>query len=231
MGVSESNGTPPVGIPLTFLPLGSRKYKRDFKFFLKFEEFYQKLIEAHYITYMTKKFKAILIDPPWKFKTWSPKGITTRSPENHYETLEKTSLKELPFIEWSDKNCALFMWTVDAHLLEALSLMETWDFQYKTIAFVWHKTDKKLGMGYWTRKGCEICLLGTKGKVPRKSASVRQIIQAPRREHSRKPDEIYKRIEQLVEGPYLEVFARTTWPNWTAWGLEIDKFNPTSPVS
>ena len=79
-------------------------------------------------------------------------------------------------------------------------------------------------MGMWTRSNSEVCLLATRGKPRRLAADVRQVIQAPTREHSRKPDEIYGRIERLVEGPYLEMFARQAWPGWDAWGNEVGKF-------
>lgn len=79
-------------------------------------------------------------------------------------------------------------------------------------------------MGYWTRANTEPCLLATRGRPKRLNADVRQGIIAPRREHSRKPDDIHARIERLVPGPYLELFARTQRPGWTVWGNQTDKF-------
>ena len=73
-------------------------------------------------------------------------------------------------------------------------------------------------MGYWTRASSEVCLLGTRGKPKRLNADVRQGIIAPVRQHSRKPDGIHERIERLVAGPYLELFARQQREGWTAWG-------------
>ena len=107
-------------------------------------------------------------------------------------------------------NSALFLWVVDSHLDQGIELMKRWGFDFKTIAFIWVKTCKsdptkpRMGMGLWTRKQAEICIFGTRGKVPRRDKGVRQVIMAPRREHSRKPDEVYGRIERLVDGPYLE---------------------------
>jgi len=80
-------------------------------------------------------------------------------------------------------------------------------------------------MGYWTRANSEPCLLATRGKPKRLSAAVRQGIIEPRREHSRKPDCVHERIERLVAGPYLELFARATRPGWTCWGNEVGKFD------
>jgi N6-adenosine-specific RNA methylase IME4 len=79
-------------------------------------------------------------------------------------------------------------------------------------------------LGYWTRSNSEVCLLATKGKPKRNAADIRQAIIEPRREHSRKPDGIHNRIERLVDGPYLELFARQTRPGWTVWGNQTDKF-------
>ena len=86
----------------------------------------------------------------------------------------------------------------------------------------------QVGMGYWTRANTEPCLLATRGKPKRLNADVRQGIIAPRREHSRKPDGIHERIERLVAGPYLELFARQSRPGWTTWGNETTKFDKAS---
>lgn len=165
------------------------------------------------------KYSTILADPPWSFKTWSPKGLG-KDASRHYDTMSFVEMQELRLP--SAEDCALLMWVVDAHMPDALKLIEAWGFVYKTVAFIWVKPS--IGMGYWSRKQAELCLLATKGKPKRLSGGVRQVIEAPRREHSRKPDEIYRRIEQLVGGPYLEMFARQPWPNWDGWGAEKDKF-------
>jgi N6-adenosine-specific RNA methylase IME4 len=78
-----------------------------------------------------------------------------------------------------------------------------------------------MGNGYWTRANTEPCLLATRGKPKRLAADVRQGLIAPRQEHSRKPDEVHDRIERLVAGPYLELFARRPHTGWTVWGNEI----------
>ena len=123
--------------------------------------------------------------------------------------------------QYAERDCALFLWTTDTHLPQALDLIKAWGFEYKTVAFTWAKTTKKekwhFGCGYWTRANPEQCWLATRGHPPRLAKNVRQLIVSPVREHSRKPDEIYERIEQLVPGPYLELFARCTPPpGWDA---------------
>ena len=176
------------------------------------------------------KYGAILCDPPWAFEAYSHKGITTRSAESHYSTSTVSKLSDIPVVEMAAKDSLMCMWVVDSHLDQGIELMKAWGFAYKTIAFIWVKTKPKapdeprMGMGLWTRKESEICILGKRGKPPRKSGGVRQVIMEPRREHSRKPDEIYARIEKLVAGPYLEMFARQKWPGWDAWGNEVGKF-------
>lgn len=174
-------------------------------------------------------FGCILADPPWSFKTWSGKtGTPHRTANDHYVTTETTSLADIPVASVCAPDCALFMWVVDSHIGEAIDLGRAWGFEIKTKAFTWVKTTKngipRIGMGYWTRKQTEICLLFTKGKPKRRNMGVRELIMTPRREHSRKPDEQYSRIEALVDGPYLELFARQAWPGWSAWGNEVGRF-------
>ncbi len=176
-------------------------------------------------------YDVILCDPPWQFKTYSGAGTPHRSREEHYDTMVHESLTDIPVKEWAAKDCALFMWVIDSHLPAALALIEAWGFKYQTIAFSWVKLAKngqpRMGMGYWTRKESEICLLATKGKPKRYGKGVRQVILAPRREHSRKPDEQYERIEALMgkDGTKLEMFARQSYPGWDTWGNEVDKFS------
>lgn len=128
----------------------------------------------------------------------------------------------------------MFMWVIDSHLDQALELMAAYGFTFKTIAFCWVKTTRAgkpvMSLGLWTRKGMEICLLGTRGKPTRRGKGVRQVLLGPRREHSRKPDEIYQRIEQLVDGPYCEAFSRQCWPGWDQIiSNEKDKFTVGLP--
>jgi len=78
-----------------------------------------------------------------------------------------------------------------------------------------------MGLGYWSRANAEMCLLGTIGHPKRKQKNVHSLIVSQRREHSRKPEEIYGRIERLVDGPYLEMFARHRRNGWACWGNEV----------
>ena len=118
------------------------------------------------------------------------------------------------------------MWVVDSHLPDALALGQAWGFTFKTNAFVWFKSRGENispvpSMGYWTRKQTEQCWLFTRGSPKRLSKGVEQALFCGRGAHSAKPDRQYERIEALVGGPYLELFARSERPGWSAWGNEV----------
>lgn len=179
------------------------------------------------------KYGAILVDPPWNFRAWSKNG-DGRSAQQHYDVMDVKAMVRLPVSDLAAKDCVLFCWATWPHLKSAIWLISAWGFTYKTCAFDWMKADPyclfaddttpDMGMGYWTRSNTEPCLLATFGKPKRLNADVRQGIIAPRREHSRKPDEIHDRIERLVGGPYLELFARQPHEGWDVWGNQTDKF-------
>ena len=177
----------------------------------------------------TKKYNVIYADPPWTFKTYSDKG-KDRSPENHYNVMSLKDICNLPISKIANDNSVLLMWVVDPLLDKAFEVINAWGFKYKTVGFTWAKTNRKsmgffTGLGYWTRGNPEMCLLATKGKPKRVSKSVPQLVVEQRREHSRKPDIMYNHIENLLEGPYIELFARTQRSGWDSWGNEVDKFN------
>lgn len=176
------------------------------------------------------KFGCILCDAPWSFRTYGGNDVAPARAEQPYSVMSLADLKRLPVGDVAAKDAILFMWTVSHLQDEATDLARSWGFAPKSVAFVWDKG--RIGMGYWTRQEVEICKLYTRGKPKRKSKGVRQLIRAPRREHSRKPDEQYSRIESLVDGPYLEMFARQAWSGWVAWGNEAGKYeaNDNDPL-
>lgn len=135
----------------------------------------------------------------------------------------------MPVAASAAKDCVLLMWTTDPMLDKALGIIKAWGFTYKTVGFNWAKTNADgsffVGMGFWTRANPELCLLATRGHPKRRSASVRRLIVSRRREHSRKPDESYERIEALCDGPYLELWARGRRTGWDCWGNETDRFD------
>ena len=177
----------------------------------------------------TKKYNVIYADPPWSFKTYSEKG-KDRSPEKHYGVMNFKDICNMPVNKIANDNSVLLMWVIDPLLDKAFEVINAWGFKYKTVAFTWAKTNKTkpgffTGLGYWTRGNPEMCLLATKGKPKRISKSVPQLVVEQRREHSRKPDIMYKHIENLLEGPYIELFARQQKEGWDSFGNEVTKWN------
>jgi N6-adenosine-specific RNA methylase IME4 len=174
------------------------------------------------------RFAAIMADPPIAFRTYSPKG-EGRCPQTYYRCSVIDELKALPIAEIAATNCFLFLWIPLRSVFLVEPLMTAWGFAFSGSAFVWVKQNKSgagffMGNGFGTRHNVEICWLGRRGKPQRQSKAVRELIVAPRREHSRKPDEIYQRIEALCAGPYLELYARQQWPGWTCLGDESERF-------
>lgn len=172
---------------------------------------------------------AIAADPPWGFRTYANNNVAPARGAQPYSVMSIDDIKALPVGNVAAPNSLLFMWTVSHLQREAFDVAEAWGFKPVSVAFVWDKG--RMGMGYWTRQEVEICHLFKRGKPRRKSRGVRSLIKAPRREHSRKPDEQYQRIERLVDGPYLELFARQAWPGWTAWGNQVGKFESAGPTA
>lgn len=174
-----------------------------------------------------ERFPVIYADPPWEFKVYSGKG-KQRSAERHYDTASLDAIKALPISPLAADDCALFMWGVWPELPGALEVIRAWGFEYKTAGFVWVKevSDENdavaTGMGYWTRANTEPCFLATRGSPERVAKDVHQVIFAPVGEHSVKPEETRERIERLITGPYLELFARQPVPGWTVWGNEVE---------
>lgn len=178
-------------------------------------------------------YRVIYADPPWTFATYSHKG-KGRNAEAYYDCMSIPDIKALPVGDWAARDCVLLLWTTDPLLPTAFEVINTWGFTYKTVGFYWAKLNKSAaaaiytdrdfftGLGFWTRANPELCLLATRGHPKRRRADVRKLIISPRREHSRKPDEAYERIEALCEGPYLEMFARSARPGWDRWGVERD---------
>lgn len=182
------------------------------------------------IPFPNKKYGVILADPPWKFKTFSAKGITAKGAESHYSCMPINDIKTLPVSDIADKDCFLFMWATFPMLPEALETMSAWGFKYKTGAS-WHKKTKNgktaFGTRYIFRCAAELLLVGTRGHPKTLNKSTRNVLQGVVREHSRKPDEQYSLIESLCGGERIELFARQHRAGWDCWGNETEKFTPS----
>lgn len=174
-----------------------------------------------------KKYNIIYADPPWQYKVFSKKG-SGRTAESYYSTMCLEDIKALPVGNMADKDCTLFMWTTMPLLFDCFSILSSWGFQYKTVAFVWIKLNKKSdtlfwGMGHWTRANAELCILATKGHPKRISAKVHQVIMSRIEEHSKKPSETRNRIVELIgDLPRVELFARNKTDGWDTWGNEVE---------
>ncbi len=192
------------------------------------------------------QYGLIYADPCWEQQMYSEKGYE-KSPEEHYETLSLDELKSMrdDVVFATAHNAVLVMWTMWHMIDQALDLMECWGFKYKS-GGPWIKRTVNgkhtMGTGYIMRGTTELFLIGTNGKPRTKNRSTRNllltddlpddvpiedmtiIVDALRRDHSQKPDEMIPVLENLFEGPYLELFARTQRPGWTVWGNETEKF-------
>lgn len=170
------------------------------------------------------KYGAIIADPPWSFRNWSASG-ERKNAKRYYDCLTPTQIAAFPVADLAAPDCALFMWTTGPFLAVSIEIGRAWGFEYRTDAFTWVKLDRRgkhsFGCGYWTRKNTEKVLLFTKGEPHRQSASVPELVVAPRSRHSEKPEEVGARIERLVPGPYVELFARRVRPGWTCLGREL----------
>ncbi len=174
-----------------------------------------------------KKYQIIYADPPWTYQDKALAG--NRGACCKYPVMDQASIywlgrKLAPHIA---KDCVLFMWVTAPKLNEVFHIISGWGFKYKTKGFIWIKKNKKAntlfwGMGRWTRANSEDCLLATRGNPKRASAAVHQVIEAPIREHSRKPDEVRNRIVTLMgDLPRIELFAREKTDGWDVWGNEV----------
>jgi N6-adenosine-specific RNA methylase IME4 len=172
-------------------------------------------------------FSIILADPPWAYRDRASAG--RRGACYKYPTMPDAALLALPVATRAAPDAALFLWATGPRLPFALTVLAAWGFTFKTVVFVWVKTRKdgsgaRLGMGNWTRSNAEVVLLGVRGHPRRLPAAtaIPQLVFAPRREHSRKPDAVRERIVALLgDLPRLELFARERAAGWAAWGLEV----------
>jgi len=164
------------------------------------------------------RYPVIYADPPWHFEVYNEESGIERAAGNHYPTMKLEQICALPVSELATDAAALFLWTTAPHLEEALRVIAAWGFAYKS-NLVWVKD--KIGLGYLVRNQHELLLIATRGDIPTPPPAQRpaSVINAPRREHSRKPEEAYELIERMYpEFPKIELFARNAREGWAAWG-------------
>ena len=174
-----------------------------------------------------RTYHTILADPPWQFENRTGKVAPEHRRLMRYPTMTLPEIKALPVAQIVAEPAHLYLWVPNALLPEGLELLRAWGFKYKTV-IVWHKARKDgasdgRGVGFYFRNVTETILFGVRGKQARTLAPARSqvnLIATRKREHSRKPDELYPIIEDCSPGPYIELFARGTRPGWTGWGDE-----------
>ncbi|KKY70294.1 DNA methyltransferase [Morganella morganii] len=193
-----------------------------------------------------KKYDLLLADPPWSYNNKSSNGAA----DNHYNTTDPYSLERLHVEDIASDNSVLCMWYTGNFALEAIKLAEAWNFKVKNMfCFAWVKLNKnagdridknppedafdfmeilnnetKINCGNYTRQNIEMCLVATRGKgLPRRSASVRQIVYSCLGEHSEKPKEVHHRLEELYgDVPRIELFAREKYGEWDVYGDQVN---------
>lgn len=181
-----------------------------------------------------KKYTVIYADPPWSYgdKGFGKRegGFVSRrfAPEaGRYQTMTMAEIMSLPVPDIAASNSVLLLWATSPLLPEALQVISSWGFKFKTVAFCWSKITtagkEVANLGQWTMGNVELCLLATKGRPTRHARNVRQLVVTERTEHSKKPNQVRGRIETLFgDVPRIELFARDTIPGWDAWGDQLE---------
>jgi N6-adenosine-specific RNA methylase IME4 len=176
-----------------------------------------------------RKYATVLADPPWRFTNRTGKIAPEHHRLSRYETMTLDDIQALPVAGLVQDTAHLYLWTPNALLPDALRVMEAWGFTYKS-NIIWHKIRKDggsdgRGVGFYFRNVTEMVLFGVRGKNARTlEAGRRQVnmVETRKREHSRKPDELFDLIEACSPAPYLELFARGERQKWAVWGNQTD---------
>ena len=180
-------------------------------------------------------FSTLLVDPPWRFQNRTGKMAPEHKRLRRYRTMTTTEIADMPIQLHTDECSHLYLWVPNALLRDGLDVMDAWGFTYKT-NLVWYKTRKDggpdgRGVGFYFRNVTELLLFGVKGRLRTLAPGRRQVnvIPSRKREHSRKPDEVYQLVRECSPGPYLELFARQRISDWTQWGDEVDTYLENRP--
>ena len=183
-----------------------------------------------------EKFATVLADPPWRFTNRTGKMAPEHRRLSRYSTMSLDEIMELPIPQIVLPQSHLYLWVPNALIREGLEVMRRWGFVYKT-NLVWYKVRRDggpdgRGVGFYFRNVTELVLFGVRGGLRTLPPGRRQVnlIATRKREHSRKPDELYTVIERCSPGPYLELFARHYRPHWTQWGDELGTATEQLPL-
>ena len=178
-----------------------------------------------------EKFSTVLADPPWRFQNRTGKVAPEHRRLSRYHTMDLEQIKALPVSEYLSEPAHLYLWVPNALMPQGLDVLQAWGFNYKS-NIIWHKIRKDggsdgRGVGFYFRNVTEMILFGVRGKNARTLAPGRRqvnLIASRKREHSRKPDELYDVIEACSPGKYLELFARGSRRKWMTWGNQAEGY-------
>lgn len=175
-------------------------------------------------------YDVILTDPPWKYS-----GSKTKwgAAEKFYPTMPYEDI--VAIVPDLNKNGILFMWVTSPLMHLGFKAIDEWNLSFRGVAFVWvktKKTDPLIPVGAQgvrpsiVKPTTEFVLVASKvskGRpMPLFDESIRQVVLAPKQEHSQKPDEVQERIERMYpNATRLEMFARRERDGWDAWGNEV----------
>jgi len=177
------------------------------------------------------RFGTILADPPWQFQNSTGKVAPEHRRLSRYDTMTLPQIMALPVNQIAEDVSHLYLWVPNALLPFGLIVLDAWGFTYKS-NIVWHKIRKDggsdgRGVGFYFRNVTELVLFGVRGKNARTRAAGRRqvnLVATRKREHSRKPDELYPIIEACSWGPFLELFARGVRNGWEQWGYQANEY-------
>lgn len=198
------------------------------------------------------RYSVILLDPPWKYNSRANHQTRFRGGvHGHYPTMTMPEIAALPIAQLAAPVAAVCMWCTFPYLDTQIQLFAHWGFRFRTQLATWIKLNPKgydlpkddpnyvhgkpyvlyrdgrfhsvfFGVGYYTKSNPEVLLLGMRGQLPTQTDALSSVIMAPRREHSRKPEESYELIEALFgEVPRLELFARHAHHGWDTYGNQL----------
>jgi len=179
-------------------------------------------------------FSTILADPPWRFAHRTGKVSPEYRRHARYGTMRTPAIAALPVADAAAPDAHLYLWVPNALLADGLAVMQAWGFTYKA-NLVWHKVladgrSDRRGVGFYFRNVTELVLFGVRGSLRTLGPGRRQVnlLATRKREHSRKPEQLYDLVEACSPGPYLELFARYPRLGWTAWGDEVEQLTEPS---
>lgn len=163
-----------------------------------------------------KKYKVIYADPPWSYEN----NITGTMPKDHYKLMALDDICQMPIKNITEKNAVLYMWAVVPQLEEALKVINSWGFKYKT-HFVWDKI--KHNVGHYSSVRHELLMVAIKGSCPLEYYNLYDSVYSEEKTgHSVKPNFFREMIDTVyINGNRIELFARQKNEGWDFFGNEL----------